>query len=144
MIHDTIRDDALKARKGVINNKEGKPLSNVLTSLVGDLDAKAKDLRIETLNDEEALKILRYWAKQMLKASEIPNADEIFISASLNSKGIYESYLPEVMTRAEMKAILGVHKFSNIGNMMKFFKTYHANEYSSAQLVTLYNNEFAI
>jgi len=144
MIYNQIKTDALKARKEAIKDKSKKPLSNVLTSLIGDLDSKAKDLKLDTLSDEETFKILRYWSKQMQKLTEMDNIELDVIKASKISKAIYDSYLPQVMTLNEMRAILDLHKFDGIGSMMRFFKTYHKDTYSNAQLVTLFNNEYKV
>ena len=138
LIHKQIIKDTKEARKNANRGRELKDKSSVLVSLLGDLNTRAKDLKVDTLPDEESFKVLRYWSKQMVKLTEVPNIESEVAKNALKSKELYDSYLPKLMTKDEMLAIIKVHKFNNIGVMMKFFKEYHKDTYSPAELSQLY------
>lgn len=113
-IEKKIEADFLKAFKE--RNVEVKSL---LSTVKGEMQTIKKNLIVENLSDEESIKILGKFAKNLKENIRLMNDEKSKMELS-----IIESYLPKQMSEEEVNAKLDeiiASGASNIGMIMKAF-----------------------
>lgn len=113
-IEKRIEADFLTARKE--RNEEAKSL---LGTVVGEMQNLKKNLMVDSLTDDESIKILSKFAKNLKENISLVNDEKSKIELSM-----VEVYLPKLMSESEISSKLdeilksGV---TNIGQIMKEF-----------------------
>jgi uncharacterized protein YqeY len=113
-IEKQIETDFLKAFKE--RNTEVKSL---LSTVKGEMQTTKKNLVVENLSDEESIKILGKFAKNLKENIRLMNDEESKMELT-----IIESYLPKQMSEDEVNAKLDeilASGVTNIGQIMKEF-----------------------
>jgi len=101
-------------------------LKNFLGILKGEMETQKKNIKVESLNDDESIKILNKFAKGIKENIQISN-DEKFHK----ELAIVESFLPKEMTREEIENKINElisSGASNIGDIMKGFAQLSADK----------------
>jgi hypothetical protein len=94
--------------------------------LKGEMETIKKNIKVESLNDDESIKILNKFAKGIKENIQISN-DEKFHK----ELAIVESFLPKEMTREEIENKINElisSGASNIGDIMKGFAQLSADK----------------
>ena len=115
-IEKQIEADFLKAFKE--RNTEVKSL---LSTVKGEMQTTKKNLVVDNLSDEETIKILGKFAKNLKENIRLVNDEK-----SQRELSVIEAYLPKQMSEAEVIAKLDeilASGVSNIGQIMKEFAT---------------------
>jgi uncharacterized protein YqeY len=113
-IEKQIETDFLKAFKE--RNTEVKSL---LSTVKGEIQTTKKNLVVENLSDEESIKILGKFAKNLKENIRLVNDEK-----SQRELSVIESYLPKQMSESEIIAKLDEilsSGITNIGQIMKEF-----------------------
>jgi hypothetical protein len=113
-IEKQIETDFLKAFKE--RNTEVKSL---LSTVKGEMQTTKKNLVVENLSDEESIKILGKFAKNLKENIRLVNDEK-----SQRELSVIEAYLPKQMSEAEVIAKLDeilASGVTNIGQIMKEF-----------------------
>ena len=113
-IEKRIETDFLKAFKE--RNTEVKSL---LSTVKGEMQTTKKNLVVENLSDEESIKILGKFAKNLKENIRLVNDEK-----SQRELSVIEAYLPKQMSEAEVIAKLDeilASGVTNIGQSMKEF-----------------------
>ena len=101
-------------------------LKNFLGILKGEMETQKKNIKVESLNDDESIKILNKFAKGIKENIQISN-DEKFHK----ELAIVESFLPKELTREEIENKINElisSGASNIGDIMKGFAQLSADK----------------
>ena len=115
-IEKKVEQDFLKAFKE--RNMEAKSL---LGTVKGEMQTTKKNLVVESLSDEESIKILSKFAKNLKENIRLANDEK-----SKNELSIIEDYLPTQMSEDDVNKKLDEILSSgvtNIGQIMKEFST---------------------
>lgn len=115
-IEKKVEQDFLKAFKE--RNMEAKSL---LGTVKGEMQTTKKNLVVESLSDEESIKILSKFAKNLKENIRLANDEK-----SKNELAIIEAYLPTQMSEDDVNKKLDEILSSgvtNIGQIMKEFST---------------------
>lgn len=115
-IEKKVEQDFLKAFKE--RNMEAKSL---LGTVKGEMQTTKKNLVVESLSDEESIKILSKFAKNLKENIRLANDEK-----SKNELAIIETYLPTQMSEDDVNKKLDEILSSgvtNIGQIMKEFST---------------------
>ena len=115
-IEKKVEQDFLKAFKE--RNMEAKSL---LGTVKGEMQTTKKNLVVESLSDEESIKILSKFAKNLKENIRLANDER-----SKNELAIIEAYLPTQMSEDDVNKKLDEILSSgvtNIGQIMKEFST---------------------
>ena len=113
-IEKQIETDFLKAFKE--RNTEVKSL---LSTVKGEMQTTKKNLVVENLSDEESIKILGKFAKNLKENIRLVNDEK-----SQRELSVIEAYLPKQMSESEVIAKLDeilASGVTNIGQIMKEF-----------------------
>jgi uncharacterized protein YqeY len=113
-IEKQIETDFLKAFKE--RNTEVKSL---LSTVKGEIQTTKKNLVVENLSDEESIKILGKFAKNLKENIRLVNDEK-----SQRELSVIEAYLPKQMSEAEVIVKLDeilASGVTNIGQIMKEF-----------------------
>jgi len=113
-IEKQIETDFLKAFKE--RNTEVKSL---LSTVKGEMQTTKKNLVVENLSDEESIKILGKFAKNLKENIRLVNDEK-----SQRELSVIEAYLPKQMSETEVIAKLDeilASGVTNIGQIMKEF-----------------------
>jgi uncharacterized protein YqeY len=113
-IEKQIETDFLKAFKE--RNTEVKSL---LSTVKGEIQTTKKNLVVENLSDEESIKILGKFAKNLKENIRLVNDEK-----SQRELSVIEAYLPKQMSETEVIAKLDeilASGVTNIGQIMKEF-----------------------
>ena len=113
-IEKRIETDFLKAFKE--RNTEVKSL---LSTVKGEIQTTKKNLVVENLSDEESIKILGKFAKNLKENIRLVNDEK-----SQRELSVIEAYLPKQMSETEVIAKLDeilASGVTNIGQIMKEF-----------------------
>jgi len=128
-----IRADLLTARKNRNTHRSG-----LLSTLLGDVEAVGKNAQRET-TDAESVAVVKKFLKNVqitheaLMASE-SDVDDL-LTHNLSEKLIYETFLPQQLSEAQLRVVLGDIIFSgatSVGDIMKALKSQHAGLYDGA------------
>ena len=116
LIEKKIESDFLKAFK-----ERNTEVKNLLAVVKGEMQTAKKNLMTESLSDEQSIKILSKFAKNL--------KENISLAGDEKSKGeliVIESYLPKQLSESEISAKLDeilASGATNIGQIMKEFAT---------------------
>lgn len=111
-------------------NTEAKSL---LGTIKGEMQTNMKNLMVEELSDEESIKILNKFAKNLKENIRLVNDDKSKLELS-----IIESYLPKQMSESEINSKLDEFissGLSNIGQIMKEFANLPADKKMVSELL---------
>jgi len=115
-IEKRIEADFLKAFK-----EKNAEVKSLLSTVKGEMQTMKKNLVVENLSDDESIKILGKFAKNLKENIRLMNDEK-----SQRELLVIESYLPKQMSEAEVNAKLDeiiASGVSNIGMIMKAFAT---------------------
>ena len=115
-IEKQIETDFLKAFK-----EKNVEVKSLLSTVKGEMQTMKKNLVVENLSDEESIKILGKFAKNLKE-----NIRLMYDQKSKTELTIIESYLPKQMSEDEVNTMLDeliASGASNIGMIMKAFAT---------------------
>jgi len=115
-IEKRIEADFLKAFK-----EKNAEVKSLLSTVKGQMQTMKKNLVVENLSDDESIKILGKFAKNLKENIRLMNDEK-----SQRELLVIESYLPKQMSEAEVNAKLDeiiASGVSNIGMIMKAFAT---------------------
>jgi len=113
-IEKQIETDFLKAFK-----ERNTELKSLLSTVKGEMQTTKKNLVVENLSDEESIKILGKFAKNLKENIRLVNDEK-----SQRELSVIEAYLPKQMSEAEVIAKLDeilASGVTNIGQIMKEF-----------------------
>lgn len=120
MIFEQIKKDIIAAMK----ERRLTDLS-VLKMLSNELNKKAKDLRIEVLDDANSIQIIQKFIKSLEEeknaystAGRVEKATEL--EAQIN---LVKVYLPKMMSEDEIRSEISKLEDKSIPSIMKYFKT---------------------
>lgn len=130
-IHERIKADALAARKAKL------PAAGVLTTLLGEMDSKAKTFNpARALTEDEIVALVRKFLKNLDEAlaavDRLPEDRRAVEGDKLKAeKAALEVYLPQQLSEGEIEAIVRaqVAAGANLGGVMKALKEGHAGRY---------------
>jgi len=113
--------------------KQKLPSKTLLTTLKGEIQTAEKNLKFESISDEEVIKILNKFAKNLKETLKLKDSEEL--RAELV---VVESYLPKLMSEEEIQLkineLLG-NGITNLGLIMKEFSTLPADKKLVSELV---------
>ena len=115
-IEKRIEADFLKAFK-----EKNTEVKSLLSTVKGEMQTMKKNLVVDNLSDDESIKILGKFAKNLKENIRLMNDEK-----SQRELLVIESYLPKQMSEAEVNAKLDeiiASGVSNIGIIMKAFAT---------------------
>ena len=115
-IEKRIEADFLKAFK-----EKNAEVKSLLSTVKGEMQTMKKNLVVDNLSDDESIKILGKFAKNLKENIRLMNDEK-----SQRELLVIESYLPKQMSEAEVNAKLDeiiASGVSNIGMIMKAFAT---------------------
>lgn len=115
-IEKRIETDFMKAFK-----EKNVEVKSLLSTVKGEMQTMKKNLVVENLSDEESIKILGKFAKNLKENIRLMNDQK-----SKTELTIIESYLPKQMSEDEVNTMLDeliASGASNIGMIMKAFAT---------------------
>lgn len=121
ILKSKINEDFMKAFKE--RNSEVKTL---LGTIKGEIQTQEKNNKVENLSDEEVIKILNKFAKNLKENIRLANDEKDKVELE-----IVESYLPkqlsaeEIQSKVESLVASGV---KNLGQIMKEFSTLPADK----------------
>lgn len=125
MIFEQIKKDIITAMK----ERRLTDLS-VLKMLSNELNKKAKDLRIEVLDDANSIQIIQKFIKSLEEeknaystAGRVEKATEL--EAQIN---LVKVYLPKMMSEDEIRSEISKLEDKSIPSVMKYFKTNFAGK----------------
>jgi uncharacterized protein YqeY len=101
-------------------------LKNFLGVLKGEMETQKKNLKVESLTDEESIKILNKFAKGIKENIKLSNDEKFY-----KELAIVESFLPKELTRDEIEQKVNElisSGASNIGDIMKGFAQLSADK----------------
>ena len=113
-IEKQIESDFLKAFK-----ERNTEVKNLLAVVKGEMQTAKKNLMVESLSDEQSIKILSKFAKNLKENISLSNDEK-----SKKELVVIESYLPKQMSESEVSAKLDeilASGVTNIGQIMKEF-----------------------
>ena len=114
MLKDQINKDYMTAFKERDTVKK-----NLLSVIKGEIQTQEKNSKVENLSDEEVIKILNKFAKNLKENIRLVNDPK-----SVNELTIVESYLPKLLSTEEIQSkidALVASGVKNIGMIMKEF-----------------------
>ena len=118
----------------IVAFKERKTLVKTLLGVVkGEFDNTKKNLKVETLPDQEALKILNKFAKNLTENVRLANDKKSKIELD-----VINSYLPTLMSREEVESKVDELISSGINTMpliMKEFSNLSADKKMVSEVV---------
>jgi uncharacterized protein YqeY len=115
-IEKRIEADFLKAFK-----EKNVEVKSLLSTVKGEMQTTKKNLMVDNLSNDESIKILAKFAKNLKENIRLMNDEK-----SQRELLVIESYLPKQMSEAEVSAKLDeliASGVSNIGMIMKAFAT---------------------
>ena len=115
-IEKRIEADFLKAFK-----EKNTEVKSLLSTVKGEMQTTKKNLMVDNLSNDESIKILAKFAKNLKENIRLMNDEK-----SQRELLVIESYLPKQMSEAEVSAKLDeliASGVSNIGMIMKAFAT---------------------
>lgn len=120
MIFEQIKKDIITAMK----ERRLTDLS-VLKMLSNELNKKAKDLRIEVLDDASSIQIIQKFIKSLEEEKNAySTAGRVEKSAELEAQiNLVKVYLPKMMSEDEIRSEISKLEDKSIPSVMKYFKT---------------------
>lgn len=124
MLIDELKKDRMVARKG----KDAYSTS-MLTTLLGDLETKAKTSGKE-ISDEDAIALMKSFVKKNIQAIEKMGGSEK-ANELKKDNDFWNKYLPNVMSEEKLRNIVSelVKDGENIGGVMKHLKINFPDQY---------------
>lgn len=113
--------------------KQKLPSKTLLTTLKGEIQTAEKNLKSESISDEEVIKILNKFAKNLKETLKLKEDESL--EAEL---AVIESYLPKLMSEEEIQLKINelIEKgITNLGLIMKEFSTLPADKKMVSELV---------
>lgn len=118
----------------IVAFKERKTLVKTLLGVVkGEFDNTKKNLKVETLSDPEAMKILNKFAKNLTENVKVANDEK-----SKMELEVISSYLPTLMSRDEVESKVSELIASGVNTMpliMKEFSNLAADKKMVSEVV---------
>ena len=120
MIFEQIKKDIITAMK----ERRLTDLS-VLKMLSNELNKKAKDLRIEVLDDTNSVQIIQKFIKSLEEEKNAySTAGRVEKAAELEAQiNLVKVYLPKMMSEDEIRSEISKLEDKSIPSIMKYFKT---------------------
>jgi uncharacterized protein YqeY len=119
-----VKEDQLKARKGLIN----KSFNSYLTTLIAEIEIVAKNDGNRLVNDNDSIKVIEKFKKGVSENIKLLKDSEKIVELEEELK-LYESYLPQQLSydelRLEIASIiveLGINSMKGMGLIMKRLK----------------------
>jgi len=113
--------------------KQKLPSKTLLTTLKGEIQTAEKNLKSESISDEEVIKILNKFAKNLKETLKLKDSEDL-----RDELAIIESYLPKLMSEEEIQLkineLLG-KGITNLGLIMKEFSTLPVDKKLVSELV---------
>lgn len=125
MIFEQIKKDIITAMK----ERRLTDLS-VLKMLSNELNKKAKDLRIEVLDDANSVQIIQKFIKSLEEEKNAySTAGRVEKAAELEAQiNLVKVYLPKMMSEDEIRSEISKLEDKSIPSVMKYFKTNFAGK----------------
>ena len=127
-LKETINADFMKAFK-----EKNLELKSLLGTLKGEMQTTEKNLMVASLSDEETIKILNKFAKNLRETIRLTNDEK-----SKKELDVIESYLPKLLSVEEIQSkidSLVVSGVNNIGQLMKEFSKIPADKKLVSEMV---------
>lgn len=121
LLKEKINQDFIKAFK-----EKNADMKALLTTLKGEIQTTEKNLMIESLSDEDVIKILNKFAKNCKENIRLANDEKSKVELE-----IIEAYLPKQLSAEEIQSkieALVASGVKNIGQIMKEFSTLPADK----------------
>ena len=113
--------------------KQKLPSKTLLTTLKGEIQTAEKNLKSESISDEEVIKILNKFAKNLKETLKLKDSEDL-----RDELAVIESYLPKLMSEEEIQLkineLLG-KGITNLGLIMKEFSTLPVDKKLVSELV---------
>jgi uncharacterized protein YqeY len=121
------------SRDFLVAFKQKLPSKTLLTTLKGEIQTAEKNLKSESISDEEVIKILNKFAKNLKETLKLKDSEDL-----RDELAIIESYLPKLMSEEEIQLkineLLG-KGITNLGLIMKEFSTLPVDKKLVSELV---------
>lgn len=127
-LKEKINTDFISALK-----QKNAPLKSLLSVVRGEIQNTEKNIMVESLNDEDVLKILNKTAKSLNETISLlaPSGHSENLTKAIYELGVIKSYLPKQMSKEEItskvKQLVDIG-ITNIGSIMKEFATLQADK----------------
>lgn len=121
LLKEKINQDFIKAFK-----EKNVDMKALLTTLKGEIQTTEKNLMVESLSDEDVIKILNKFAKNCKENIRLANDEKSKVELE-----IIEAYLPKQLSAEEIQSkieALVASGVKNIGQIMKEFSTLPADK----------------
>ena len=126
MLIDAVKSECLTARKDRAN---GKPKANLLITLIGELEGKAKREQSE-VTDELVISTCKKFISN--NSETIKQLGDNDVSALVYENEVLSVFLPSQMTPAEIQEAITLSGMTNIGQIMGYMKLNHAGQFDGA------------
>jgi len=130
---NNIKKNWVAARKLAIEDPAFRIKANLLGTLIGEIEKKAKDDGQRAITDEDCISTIKKFIKnteETIKIMEEQKSEPILQMRELN---ILKDFLPKQLTVEELKEQVEFFLFNgggaNMGAIMKFLKEQHAGLY---------------
>lgn len=132
-LYQEIKKDLLIARKN-----KNELVKSVLSVVLAEADKSLISRLPENEQQELMLSVVLKAEKQYTKAIEQFKDNQVLVSEYENERQVLLPYLPKPLTEFEIKGILEIEKFANLGLAMKHFSKYYKGRYQPQIIKALF------
>nr|DAY41543.1 MAG TPA: YqeY-like protein [Caudoviricetes sp.] len=132
-LYQEIKKDLLIARKN-----KNELVKSVLSVILAEADKSLISRLPENEQQDLMLSVVLKAEKQYTKAIEQFKDKQELVSEYENERQVLLPYLPKPLTEFEIKAILEIEKFANLGLAMKYFSQYYKGRYQPQVIKALF------
>ncbi|MGP1493904.1 MAG: GatB/YqeY domain-containing protein [Streptobacillus sp.] len=132
-LYQEIKKDLLIARKN-----KNELVKSVLSVVLSEADKSLISRLPENEQQELMLSVVLKAEKQYTKAIEQFKDNQVLVSEYENERQVLLPYLPKPLTEFEIKGILEIEKFANLGLAMKHFSQYYKGRYQPQIIKALF------
>lgn len=132
-LYQEIKKDLLIARKN-----KNELVKSVLSVVLAEADKSLISRLPEIEQQELMLSVVLKAEKQYTKAIEQFKDNQVLVSEYENERQVLLPYLPKPLTEFEIKGILEIEKFANLGLAMKYFSQYYKGRYQPQIIKALF------
>nr|DAS83429.1 MAG TPA: YqeY-like protein [Caudoviricetes sp.] len=132
-LYQEIKKDLLIARKN-----KNELVKSVLSVVLAEADKSLISRLPENEQQELMLSVVLKAEKQYTKAIEQFKDNQVLVSEYENERQVLFPYLPKPLTEFEIKGILEIEKFANLGLAMKYFSQYYKGRYQPQIIKALF------
>lgn len=132
-LYQEIKKDLLIARKN-----KNELVKSVLSVVLAEADKSLISRLPENEQQDLMLSVVLKAEKQYTKAIEQFKDKQELVSEYENERQVLLPYLPKPLTEFEIKGILEIEKFANLGLAMKYFSQYYKGRYQPQIIKALF------